>query len=532
MFTELANYGIQKIIPDLTLISFFKENIESIIITHGHEDHIGALSWVLPIFKNKTKLFVSSFVYNIIIKRLLKNLNSRSLDISIFNANKKFQFGPFECQTFRVTHSIPDCYGFVLKSPYGNILHTGDWKMDEAPLDGEILDKELLQEISKEGVLLFFSDSTNAMSPGRTLSERNIYDSITNIITNPSISGRIITTQFASNVYRLYSIKKSSELTNRKICFLGASLNSYLEAAYLDGRAPFNPSELIEDDTDLDKYDNNSLLIVTTGSQGEPNSTLNLSSLDVSSKLSLKSSDTILYSAKIIPGNEKRVTKMLNRLSSHGCDIIYGNNKHIHTSGHAYEEELKEILKIVKPKVFIPVHGEVMSLYSHGKMALRECGVSKVAIIRNGQLLKVTRSPESSYIMTNHILGECRISNFYQFGNNLVSTYEELSINERIRISSSGVIIISIEFWKKIIDKNTDFKFYSKIKITSKGLWTDRGKLNSILKKIINGIFIKSRPVISVASLEQIIQETIAYMCFKINYQIPEICIVLNEFSK
>lgn len=206
MFTDLSNFGIKKVLPDINIINYFKNNIEGVIITHGHEDHIGALQWVLPILRQNAILMVSSFVFNIVSKRLEK-INSQTVSkIRIFQLKQKFVLGSFSCQTFRVTHSIPDCCGIVIYTKYGNIIHTGDWKIDEYPLDGESLDRSFLEKLGKDNTLLLMSDSTNSLSNGRTVSEKIVQNSLIDIISDSKIKGRIITTQFASNVYRLIII--------------------------------------------------------------------------------------------------------------------------------------------------------------------------------------------------------------------------------------------------------------------------------------------------------------------------------------
>lgn len=219
---------------------------------------------------------------------------------------------------------------------------------------------------------------------------------------------------------RLNSIKKAAEISERKIGFIGISLHSYLDAALLSGKAPFHPTELIVHN-DLEKVESNKLILITTGSQGEQNSTLNLSSLGISSKLKINSNDTIIYSAKIIPGyenlfigNDKRVLRMLNRLSNYGCRVIYGSVEKLHTSGHGYIEELKELIRIIKPRYFLPIHGEILSLYAHSQLALKECGVNGTINLRNGQILVIESMPE--YLLSWNVInikGEINCKNFF-----------------------------------------------------------------------------------------------------------------------
>mmetsp|Transcript_6869 Transcript_6869/g.13032 ORF Transcript_6869/g.13032 Transcript_6869/m.13032 type:complete len:413 (+) Transcript_6869:31-1269(+) len=301
LFSDLDALGVKKIIPDINFLAFFKNKIEALVITHGHEDHIGALEWIIPVLDKNIILFSPRLVFNILKKRFSNQNSSIILNFVIFKLKIEFILGPFICQAFRVTHSIPDCCGLVFKSYLGNLLHTGDWKIDEYPLDGEYLDKAFLENLAKEKVLLMMSDSTNAITNGRTDSEKTVQDSIIKKILYGNNNRRIIATQFASNLFRLNSIKKAAELSKRKIGFVGISLHSYLESALMSGKAPFHPSELVSYE-DLERMEPGKLILVTTGSQGEKNSTLNLSSLGISNRLKINSNDTIIYSAKIIPG--------------------------------------------------------------------------------------------------------------------------------------------------------------------------------------------------------------------------------------
>ncbi|MBA0703688.1 hypothetical protein Golax_015992, partial [Gossypium laxum] len=337
MFPDYDELGVQKIIPDTTFIKKWSHKIEAVVITHGHEDHIGALPWVIPALDPHTPIYASSFTMELIKKRLKENGIFVPSRLKVFKMRKRFTAGPFEIEPLRVTHSIPDCCGLVLRCADGTILHTGDWKIDESPLDGNIFDRQFLEDLSKEGVTLMMSDSTNVLSPGRTTSERVVADALLRHISNAK--GRIITTQFASNIHRLGSVKAAADLTGRKLVFVGMSLRTYLDAAWKDGKAPIDPSTLVKAE-DIDAYAPKDLIIVTTGSQAEPRAALNLASYGSSHSFKLNKEDVILYSAKVIPGNESRVMKMLNRISEIGSTIVMGRNEGLHTSGHGYRGEL------------------------------------------------------------------------------------------------------------------------------------------------------------------------------------------------
>ncbi|KAL7179572.1 hypothetical protein ACSBR1_042879 [Camellia fascicularis] len=260
MFPDYDELGVQKIIPDTTFIRKWSHKMEAVVITHGHENHIGALPWVIPALDSHTPIFASSFtmefscisssIWNadtFVLEQLIKKrlqdfgifLPSR---LKIFKTRRRFSAGPFEIEPISVTHSIPDCCGLVLRCADGTILHTGDWKIDESPLDGKGFDREALEELSK-GVTLMMSDSTNVLSPGRTLSETVVADALLRRIS--TAKGRVITTQFASNIHRLGSMKAAADLTGRKLVFVGMALRTYLDAAWKDGKAPIDPSTLV-----------------------------------------------------------------------------------------------------------------------------------------------------------------------------------------------------------------------------------------------------------------------------------------------
>ncbi|KAK6118095.1 hypothetical protein DH2020_048165 [Rehmannia glutinosa] len=406
MFPDCDDLGVQKIIPDTTFIKKWRHKIEAVVITHGHEDHIGALPWVIPALDSDTPIFASSFTMELIKKRLKEFGILVPSRLKLFKTRRRFIAGPFEVEPITVTHSIPDCSGLVFRCADGTILHTGDWKIDESPLDGKVFDRKALEELSKEGVTLMMSDSTNVLSPGRTLSETVVADSLLRRIS--AAKGRVITTQFASNIHRLGSVKAAADLTGRKLVFVGMSLRTYLEAAWKDGKAPIDPSTLVKVE-DIDAYSPKDLLIVTTGSQVEPRAALNLASYGSSHSLKLKEEDLILYSAKVIPGNETRVMKMLNRISEIGSTIVMGKNEMLHTSGHAYRDELEEVLRIVKPQHFLPIHGELLFLKEHELLG-KSTGIHHTALM-------------------------------YNDGDKAFGTATELCVDERLRIASDGKLL-------------------------------------------------------------------------------------------
>ncbi|KAI7986596.1 Ribonuclease J [Camellia lanceoleosa] len=527
MFPDYDELGVQKIIPDTTFIRKWSHKIEAVVITHGHEDHIGALPWVIPALDSHTPIFASSFTMELIKKRLKDFGIFLPSRLKIFKTRRRFSAGPFEIEPIRVTHSIPDCCGLILRCADGTILHTGDWKIDESPLDGKGFDREALEELSKEGVTLMMSDSTNVLSPGRTLSETVVADALLRRIS--AAKGRVITTQFASNIHRLGSVKAAADLTGRKLVFVGMALRTYLDAAWKDGKAPIDPSTLVKVE-DIDAYAPKDLLIVTTGSQAEPRAALNLASYGSSHSLKLNKEDIILYSAKVIPGNEIRVMKMLNRISEIGSTIVMGKNEQLHTSGHGYRGELEEVLKIVKPQHFLPIHGELLFLKEHELLG-KSTGIRHTTVIKNGEMLGVSHLRNRRVLSNGFIsLGKENLQLMYNDGDKAFGTSTELCIDERLRIASDGIIVVSMEILRpQGADGSVEKTLKGRIRITTRCLWLDKGKLLDALHKAAHAS-LSSCPVnCPLAHMERIVSEVLRKMVRKYSSKRPEVIAIAIE---
>lgn len=527
MFPDYDELGVQKITPDTTFIKRWSHKIEAVVITHGHEDHIGALPWVIPALDSNTPIYASSFTMELIRKRLKENGIFVPSRLKTFKTRRKFMAGPFEIEPIRVTHSIPDCCGLVLRCADGTILHTGDWKIDESPLDGKVFDREALEELSKEGVTLMMSDSTNVLSPGRTTSESVVKDALMRHIS--AAKGRVITTQFASNIHRLGSVKAAADLTGRKLVFVGMSLRTYLDAAWKDGKAPIDPSTLVKVE-DIDAYAPKDLLIVTTGSQAEPRAALNLASYGGSHSLKLTNEDVILYSAKVIPGNESRVMKMLNRISEIGSTIVMGRNEGLHTSGHGYRGELEEVLKLVKPQHFLPIHGELLFLKEHELLG-RSTGIRHSTVIKNGEMLGVSHLRNRRVLSNGFIsLGKENLQLMYSDGDKAFGTSTELCVDERLRIASDGIIVVSMEILRpQHTDGQSGYSLKGKIRITTRCLWLDKGKLLDALHKAAHAA-LSSCPVnCPLAHVEKTVSEVLRKVVRKYSSKRPEVIAVAME---
>ncbi|CAL9173187.1 ribonuclease J-like isoform X1 [Musa acuminata AAA Group] len=527
MFPDYDEFGVQKIVPDTTFIKRWSHKIEALVITHGHEDHIGALPWVIPALDSHTPIFASSFTMELIKRRLKEFGIFVPSRLKEFKVRKKFHAGPFEVEPIRVTHSIPDCCGLVLRCSDGTIFHTGDWKIDESPLDGKVFDRVALEQLSKEGVTLMMSDSTNVLSPGRSVSEAAVADALLRRISEAK--GRVITTQFASNIHRLGSVKAAADLTGRKMVLVGMSLRTYLDAAFKDGKAPIDPSILVKVE-DIDAYAPKDLLIVTTGSQAEPRAALNLASFGSSHSLKLGKDDVVLYSAKVIPGNETRVMKMLNRISDLGPTIIMGKNAGLHTSGHAYRGELEEVLKIVKPQHFLPIHGELLFLKEHELLG-RSTGIRHTAVIKNGEMLGVSHL-RNRRVLSNGFssLGKEALELMYSDGDKAFGTSAELCIDERLRIASDGIIVVSMEILRpQAVNGSSQACLKGKIRITTRCLWLDRGKLLDALYKAAHAA-LSSCPVnCPLAHMERIVSEVLRKIVRKYSSKRPDVIAIAVE---
>ncbi|XP_059443585.1 ribonuclease J isoform X2 [Corylus avellana] len=485
------------------------------------------ITLVIPALDSRTPIFASSFTMELIKKRLKENGIFLPSRLKVFRTRRKFMAGPFEIEPLTVTHSIPDCCGLVLRCADGTILHTGDWKIDETPLDGKVFDREALEELSKEGVTLMMSDSTNILSPGRTTSESVVADSLLRHIS--AAKGRVITTQFASNIHRLGSVKAAADLTGRKLVFVGMSLRTYLDAAWKDGKAPIDPSTLVKVE-DIDAYAPKDLLIVTTGSQAEPRAALNLASYGGSHSLKLSKEDVILYSAKVIPGNESRVMKMLNRLSEIGSSIVMGKNEGLHTSGHGHRGELEEVLRIVKPQHFLPIHGELLFLKEHELLG-RSTGIRHTCVIKNGEMLGVSHLRNRRVLSSGFTsLGKENLQLMYNDGDKAFGTSTELCIDERQRIASDGIIVISMEILRpQNVDGSSENSLKGKVRITTRCLWLDKGKLLDALHKAAHAS-LSSLPVnCPLAHMERTVAEVLRKMVRKYSGKRPEVIAIAVE---
>lgn len=376
--------GVDYVIPDITYLRANKHKIKGLIITHGHEDHIGATPYLLP------ELGVPVYGTDLalaLIERKLEERKIEGVDLNIISAGDSFQVGSFKIEAIKVSHSIDAAVGYALHTPAGVIVHTGDFKIDYTPIDGKVIDLAKFAELGNKGVLALMSDSTNAETPGFTKSESQVGETFENYF--KKATGRIIVATFASNIHRLQQVISASKRFGRKVCLSGRSMLKIAKIATELGYLNIDESMLVEME-DLPKMRKNKIVILTTGSQGETMSGLVRMAAGEHRKLAMIPGDLVIISATPIPGNERYVSNVINMLYRKGADVINEGVANVHVSGHACAEELKLMLALTKPKYFIPVHGEYRHLYRHAKLA-ESLGVKKknIFIPELGKVIEV-----------------------------------------------------------------------------------------------------------------------------------------------
>jgi ribonuclease J len=384
MFPDSELLGVDRIIPDLTYLQQ-KGGAAALVLTHGHEDHIGAVPHVVP--------QVHGPIYGTPLTLALvePKLQEHGLDnvrLVPVRPRERVTVGPFTIEFIRVTHSIPDCVALAIHTPAGIVVHTGDFKIDQTPIDGQHFDIHRFAELGNEGVLALFADSTNIDRRGFTGSETEVVDAFEEVFT--SASGKLVVAAFASSIYRVQILVDLAAQFERKVAFLGRGMIRNSEIAQRLGYLRI-PAGLQIRDSEVGSYPAQDVLCLATGSQGEPMSALSRIAIDDHRHVKIGPDDTVVLSARSIPGNEKAIGRVMNHLARRGANVIYEGVKHVHVSGHASEEELKLVLSLVRPRYFIPVHGEYRQLSQHARIAGRVFRGREpkpdVLLVENGDLL-------------------------------------------------------------------------------------------------------------------------------------------------
>lgn len=384
-FPEEDMPGIELVLPDISYLLERKDRLRGIVLTHGHEDHVGALPYVLshvnvPVYGTKLTLGLA--------RRKLDEDFEGEIDFRVVEPRDTVSLGSIQVEFFRVTHSVSDSVGLILHTPAGIIVHTGDFKLDQTPVDGEPTDYFKLAEAGDKGVLALLSDSTHADRPGYTPSERVVGDTLSRVF--QKAKDRIIITTFASNVPRIQQVIDVAHEFGRKICVVGRSMETVVEVATNMGYLHVPLGTLI-DVADMGKYPLSKIVVLSTGSQGEPLSALVRMSLGDHRKVEIVEGDLVIMAASPVPGNETMVSRVVDNLFRRGATVIYTPESMVHVSGHASQEEQKVVLNLTRPRFFIPVHGEYRHLILHGQLAV-DTGVppANVLIGENGTIFRLT----------------------------------------------------------------------------------------------------------------------------------------------
>jgi len=378
--------GVDYIIPDTTYLEQNREKVRAFVITHGHEDHIGAAPYVFPKFDG-----VPVYATKLAQALMETKFQEQGVEPPLFltaKAGGEMKRGVFRVEFIKVSHSIEDSIGLAIHTPAGVLVHTGDFKIDYTPVGGKQIDLNKFAELGSHGVLALMSDSTNAEKPGFTISERSVGEAFENYF--EEAKGRIVIATFSSNIHRLQQVIDTAKRYNRKICFTGRSMLKIVEVASNLGYLRF-PSKMRIDMDEIDSVRDNKLVILTTGSQGEPMSGLVRMAAGEHPKMQIKEGDTVIISATPIPGNERYVYDVINMLYNRGAKVAYGSMAQVHVSGHACQEELKLMLSLIKPKYFIPVHGEARHLFKHAGLA-DAVGIENVFIPELGKVIEISET--------------------------------------------------------------------------------------------------------------------------------------------
>ncbi len=429
-FADDSVPGVDLIYPDAGFIIDKKDDLLGIVLTHAHEDHIGSISHIWP--KLKCEIYATPFTAVLIQEKFKEKKIDITNYLKIVELNSQIKLGPFEIDFVTLTHSILEPNGLSITTPEGVILHTGDWKVDPNPLIGNKVDEKKLRSIGEKGVIAMICDSTNVFSPGRAGSEKEVRESLLKIISNQK--KRVLVTSFASNVARMESIFYIAKQTKRNISLVGRSMHRIYKAAKQCGYLK-NVVEPV-DPRDANKISKDRIIFLCTGSQGEPMGALNRIANDTHPDVNIESGDTVIFSSKIIPGNEKKLYALQNSIVKRDIEVITEENAFVHVSGHANREDLKDMYQWVKPRCVIPVHGEHRHIKEHISFA-KEMQIPFSLKIENGNIIKISRDKKPE------IIDQAPTGKIYLDGNVAVSL-DSSSIKERKNISVNGLLEITL----------------------------------------------------------------------------------------
>jgi len=421
--------GAELVLPDLTFIEQQRDKLDGIVLTHAHEDHLGAVPYLWP--KLDVPLYCTRFPAAVLRRKFEEGGLTMPSPIREVKPGEAFDVGPFACRFAHVTHSIPEANALAIETPFGRLLHTGDWKLDPTPLVGDATDIDLLERFGKEGVLALIGDSTNAMNPGTSGSESEVRDSLRELIA--AQPNRVALTTFASNIARLETAILAGVEAGREVVVVGRSMRRMLEAARESGYLKDLPA--LRDEREAEALPRNRVLLLVTGSQGEPRAALMRIAGGQHPRVRLEPGDTAIFSSKIIPGNERTLYDLHNRLVDQGVEVITEEDHFVHVSGHPSRDEMEQMYRWLKPRYAVPIHGEARHLHAHARLA-KSLGIEKVLSIRNGDMLRLAPGEPG-------VTGEVPTGRMVLETSDLVAADDDLYRTRR-RLMNHGTVVVSL----------------------------------------------------------------------------------------